>query len=86
MNLQMRGKMNQKGESNIISVLALIFLIIGAYGSLAYFLINTKIINETTAIFHMKFMYFLISLLFGAIVILYVLVLNKNKSEGKKKK
>lgn len=76
--------MNRKAENGIISILLLILGIVAAYGSLAYFLINTNLIEEMGYVFHVKLIYFLISLLFGALVILWVIVLNRNKNRGKK--
>ncbi len=76
--------MNRQGYSTI-DVLLLIGMILGIYGALAYFLINTDKITTETLISNIKFVYFLLALLFGAVIVLYVVLLNKNKGGRKKK-
>ena len=74
--------MNSKAAS-LINILTLIAVVIALYGGLAYFLISTDKINRYSLEFNIKFMYFLIALLFGAVVILYTLILNKIRKKTK---
>jgi len=78
--------MKKKAENKITSTLTLIAIVIGLYSSLGYFLLNTNKIESSGWIFNIKIIYFLIALLFGTTVVLYVITLTKNKIDKEKKK
>lgn len=77
---------NKSGKTPILASIASIFVILGFYGSVFYFLFNTDMINEETIVFNIRLIYLLISILAGLIIIIFVLISNKDKLEGKKKK
>ena len=77
--------MNKTGASNL-AIITTALAIIGAYGGLLFFLVSTDKINYDTYDLNIKLIYFLISLLFGALIILYVIILNKPSSLGGKRK
>lgn len=78
--------MNKNGKNSLLASITSIFVILGFYCSVFYFLFNTDMINKDTITFNIRLIYMFLSILAGLIIIVFVMISNKDKLEEKKKK